>query len=212
MSSNSRTIKTFPGARLRTHSRHGRRHLPSRSQCGFDIPPSPHSFPTGEDLTSGDVRAVIHPTLTSMHTLFLNEHNRIVEALTTRVNSNRRIRHLPPYVKENFIFEVCLKSITIFIQSVPSLLESWWPQSCSRSPTESIFQMFWAAKPLVILVTEIPHTIHMLTRQSSMSLRQLHSGQIRIKICPILFPQVWTFHCCRYVQWCRTMASRKTFL
>ena len=97
------TILTFPGARLKSHNHLGPRHLPSRSQCGFDIG---DPFPTEEDLTSGDVRVVIQPTLTSIHTLFLNEHNRIVEALEPLVESNGKTRHLPPYVRENFIFEV----------------------------------------------------------------------------------------------------------
>ena len=97
------TTITFPGARLKTHNHLGPRHLPSRSQCGFA---TGDPFPTEEDLTSGDVRAVIQPTLTSIHTLFLNEHNRIVEALEPLVESNSKTRHLPPYVRENFIFEV----------------------------------------------------------------------------------------------------------
>ena len=97
------TVITFPGASLKTHNHHGPRHLPSRSQCGFA---AGHPFPTGEDLTSGDVRAVVQPTLTSIHTLFLNEHNRIVQALEPLVESNGKTRHLPSYMKENFIFEV----------------------------------------------------------------------------------------------------------
>ena len=97
------TIITFPGARLKTHNHLGPRHLPSRSQCGFA---TGHPFPTEEDLTSGDVRAVVQPTLTSIHTLFLNEHNRIVKALEPLVESNAKTKHLPPYMKENFIFEV----------------------------------------------------------------------------------------------------------
>ena len=97
------TIVTYPGARLKTHDHHGPRHLPSRSQCGFAVG---HPNPTEEDLTSGDVRAVVQPTLTSIHTLFLNEHNRIVKALELLVETNAKTKHLPPYMKENFIFEV----------------------------------------------------------------------------------------------------------
>ena len=93
------------GAKLKTHSEFGKEHLPKRSQCGF---PEGNPNPTDKDLTAGDVRALVQPTLTSIHTLFLNEHNRIVESLTELVDnsSNEKITNLTAKGRENFVFEV----------------------------------------------------------------------------------------------------------
>ena len=108
--------ETFPGARLKTQiSRDtpdgGHKALPSRSQCRFASPQpteeNPNPNPTGADLTSGDTRAVVQPALTSIHTLFLQEHNRIVDAVAklweTRTNT---LKNFSPRAKADFIFEV----------------------------------------------------------------------------------------------------------
>ena len=52
--------------------------IPSRKQCGFTSH-SPAQDP--EDLVAGDVRAIEQPGLASLHSLFVNEHNRIVREL-----------------------------------------------------------------------------------------------------------------------------------
>ena len=70
-----RTI-TFPGALLKTQLSVGHnKALPPRSQCGFatrtPTEANPNPNPTPDDLTSGDVRDVVQPRFTSIHTLFL---------------------------------------------------------------------------------------------------------------------------------------------
>jgi peroxidase len=52
--------------------------IPSRKQCGFTSH-SPAQDP--EDLVAGDVRAIEQPGLASLHSLFVNEHNQIVQGL-----------------------------------------------------------------------------------------------------------------------------------
>ena len=123
--------ETFPGARLRTQiSRHttprGHEALPSRRQCRFASPqPTPENLnpnPTGADLTSGDTRAVVQPTLTSIHTLFLQEHNRIVEAVTKLWESSTLTKNLSPCTKADFIFEV--STFFIVCVSLPPIMKA----------------------------------------------------------------------------------------
>ena len=97
--------KTFPGARLKTQKSDGHEALPSRSQCGFASPPNGGN-PAPRDLTSGDIRAVVQPALTSIHTLFVYEHNRIVDALLPLWKADKRTKDLSPHAREDFIFEV----------------------------------------------------------------------------------------------------------
>ena len=53
--------------------------IPSRKQCGFSTPSEGPLDP--EDLVAGDARAIIQPGLASLHSMFVNEHNRIVRKL-----------------------------------------------------------------------------------------------------------------------------------
>ena len=97
--------KTFPGARLKTQMSKGHEALPSRRQCGFASPPNGGN-PAPNDLTSGDIRAVVQPALASIHTLFVYEHNRIVDALLPIWKNDTRTKDLSPHTREEFIFEV----------------------------------------------------------------------------------------------------------
>jgi peroxidase len=110
----------FPGALLRTGlSKHtaGQNHeaLPSRKQCRFA---SPRPVPTPDDLTSGDTRAVVQPGLTSMHTLFLHEHNRIARELESLWASEAETKDLSARTGAEFVFELARKLVGAELQQV----------------------------------------------------------------------------------------------
>ena len=96
-------VVRFSSATLRSNASH----LPSRSQCGFHVPASGPEGP--DDLVSGDVRALEQPALSSLHTLFLNEHNRIVEALRPLVAGDAYSsiwQNMRAAEREDLIFQV----------------------------------------------------------------------------------------------------------
>ena len=98
--------KKTTGARLKTQKDGAENeHLPTRHQCEFA---SAGAVPTQDDLTSGDTRAVVQPGLTAIHTLFLQEHNRIVDALKVLWEGEAKTKDLPANIREDFIFQVRL--------------------------------------------------------------------------------------------------------
>ena len=101
--------KNTTGARLKTQkdkAEQPNEHLPTRRQCEFASPAKEGAVPTQDDLTSGDTRAVVQPGLTAMHTLFLHEHNRIVDALKVLWEGEAKTKDLSANVREDFIFQV----------------------------------------------------------------------------------------------------------
>ena len=100
--------KNTTGSRLKTQKDGENEHLPTRRQCQFASPPNEGAFPAQDDLTSGDTRAVVQPGLTAIHTLFLQEHNRIVDALKVLWEGEAKTKDLPANIREDFIFQVRL--------------------------------------------------------------------------------------------------------
>ena len=77
--------------------------LPSNSQCGFvDEEENP------ENLVAGDIRATEQPGLTSLHSLFLNEHNRIA----------RNLSELYPSLSDENIYQMTRQIVIAELQNI----------------------------------------------------------------------------------------------
>ena len=95
-------LRTKVGGEMQTHARGPT--LPSRSQVGFE---SNHDQDQ-EDLVAGDVRAIEQPGLASMHSLFLNEHNRLARLL------KKKAQHLT----DEELYQIVRKVIGAELQNI----------------------------------------------------------------------------------------------
>ena len=89
-----------------------------RSQCSLESLDSRDGHGHGDgdgqasDLVAGDKRATIQPALVAMHTLFLNEHNRI--AMGIKPFLANKTSHLSSQTQDELIFQASLASFTIY--------------------------------------------------------------------------------------------------
>ena len=105
----STRLRSLSDGKLKVHSSFLVENLPMRSQCPF---PSPPGAP--DHLKSGDVRATVQPTLASMHTLFLNEHNRIVTGLEPFFSSiSNPFSSMNPADRDDLLFKVVKSSFSL---------------------------------------------------------------------------------------------------
>ena len=98
----STKLRKLSDGKLKVHSGFLVENLPMRSQCPFPSPPGAPSH-----LKSGDVRSNVQPTLASMHTLFLNEHNRIVNGLKPFFSAlSTSFSSMIPSARDDLLFKV----------------------------------------------------------------------------------------------------------
>ena len=96
-------LREFSGGALKTHVLGPV--LPTREQAGFDSDGESHH---AQDLVAGDVRALEQPGLAAMHTLFLNEHNRLAKI----------IQKFVPSLSDEEIYQVARRVVGAELQNI----------------------------------------------------------------------------------------------
>ena len=108
-------LRTHQDGLLKTHSHFTVDNLPMRSQCHIGSPDGTvhptHVLTKPSDLVAGDRRVTATPTLASMHTLFLNEHNRIARAIKPFLAKKKVF--LSSDSQDEFIFQASIASTQI---------------------------------------------------------------------------------------------------
>ena len=101
----SDALRTKTKGLLKTHNQFLKvPNLPTRKQCGFPITDRKKA----EDLVAGDVRVTEQPSLASIQTLFLNEHNRIANGLEPLFMKSSAFKKMEQKEQDEFIFQVCI--------------------------------------------------------------------------------------------------------
>ena len=104
-------LRTHSGGLMRTNSLGPT--LPTRTEAGLreeELEP--------DSLVAGDVRATVQPGLTSVHSLFLNEHNRIAEGLRALDSS---LDDETLYQRSRILVAAQLQNI-VFAEFLPAVL------------------------------------------------------------------------------------------
>ena len=107
----SEMLRSHVDGKLLTHEAGGPT-LPTRRQCGF----SSQGSQNPEDLVAGDERATVTPTLASIHSLFLNEHNRVATELKSRLAVF--LSGMSNEEQDEFLFQEARKIISAELQQV----------------------------------------------------------------------------------------------
>src|SRR5262249_20645925 len=110
-------LRTFSGGRLKTNEVAGLgTFLPlnnttfftSAQLAALNMANDAHPFPNSEMIAAGDVRANENIELTSLHTLFVREHNRIADA----------IRADNPFLSDEVIYQLARQQVGAEIQVI----------------------------------------------------------------------------------------------
>ena len=96
-------LRELSGGALKTHVLGPL--LPTRKQAGLDSDGKSHH---AQDLVAGDVRALEQPGLAAMHTLFLNEHNRLAHL----------IQEFAPDLSDEEIYQIARRVVGAELQNI----------------------------------------------------------------------------------------------
>ena len=124
-------LRSHTDGKLMTHEAGGPT-LPTRGQCGFSSVGSQNP----EDLVAGDARAIVQPTLASIHSLFLNEHNRVAAELKTRLTDF--LSGMSDEEQDELLFQETRKIIAAELQQV---IHVWRALETLKGMFTKIFQI-----------------------------------------------------------------------
>ena len=114
----SQGLRLFQNGLLKTNNdpQFSVENLPTYRQCGFK------NANRASWLATGDVRSSIQPALTAIHTLFLNEHNRIARGLKEELMQFSFFRLLslvfPSKEQDEFLFQETRKIVGAELQKI----------------------------------------------------------------------------------------------
>jgi len=71
-----------------------------------------------EDLVAGDIRAIQHPGIASIQSLFLNEHNRIARNLKSRLASHNFFSYMSSAEQDEFLYQETRRIVGALVQNI----------------------------------------------------------------------------------------------